>query len=325
MVSIILICLLASFLTSYLMVPLWARAARKVGLVGRDMNKPSKREVAEMGGVAVTAGFVAGVLTYIGLTTFYFKRTDGNLIYIFAALSTVLSVTIVGIIDDVLGWKAGLKQWQKPLLTLPIALPLMVVNAGETTMSLPVLGTVNFGILYPLLIIPLALTGAANGFNMLAGLNGLEAGMGAIILAILGYVAWQTGAGWVAVLALSMVFSLLAFLRYNWYPARIFPGNTFTYTVGATIASVAILGNMEKVAVVLYAPYFLELFLKARTGMRGECYGTPREDGTLAPPGEIQSLTHIVMGFGGLGERGVVAVILLAQALLGASVIYLMV
>ncbi|MDP2841599.1 MAG: hypothetical protein Q8O17_04910 [Candidatus Methanoperedens sp.] len=44
-------------------------------------------------------------------------------------------------------------------------------------MAFPFLGTLDIGLLYPLLIIPIGMIGASNAFNMLAGYNGLEAGM----------------------------------------------------------------------------------------------------------------------------------------------------
>ena len=289
---LLLVSFLVSFAVTYVTVPLWIRAAERIGLKGRDMHSPRKREVPEMGGLAVSAGFVAGVLFYIAFATFYFN-SNPELIYILAALATCLIIMTVGMLDDILGWKIGLRKWQKPLLTSVAALPIMAVNAGEHEMALPFLGSVDLGILYPLVVVPLAVTGAANGFNMLAGFAGLEAGMGVIILMTLGFVAWQTGSGWVAVIALCMVTALLAFLRYNWHPARIFPGDTLTYTVGALIAVVAILGNMEKIALFLFIPYFLEFLIKLRTRFRGECFGKPDQRGLLSPPGRVESLTHL--------------------------------
>lgn len=315
---LLLTCLAVSFLTTYILMPYWIRAAIKTGLVGKDQNKFEKPGVAEFGGIAIVAGFMAGVLTYIGLNTFYFNNPE-NLILILAAVSTILGITIVGMLDDLLGWKIGLAQWEKPLLTLPVALPMMVVNAGESMMNLPIVGAVDFGILYPLIIIPAGIVGAANGFNMLAGYNGLEAGMGAIILGALGFLAWQEGYSWVAVFSLCMVFSLIAFLRYNWYPARIFPGDTATYSIGAVIACVAIMGNMEKIAMWLFVLYFVEFLIKGKSKFKGECYGTPGEDGVLVGPEKSESLTHIIMKLGKFRERKLVVVILgiqLAIALL---------
>jgi UDP-N-acetylglucosamine--dolichyl-phosphate N-acetylglucosaminephosphotransferase len=272
-----------SFLVTYLLTPIWIRAAPHAGLVGKDMNKFQKPEVAEIGGIPLVAGFASGVLVYIALSTFYFKQ-NSFLISLLAALLTVLSMTIIGIVDDILRWKIGLKQWQKPLLTLPAALPVMAVNAGQSVMILPIIGSVDLGLLYPLLVIPVGVVGAANGFNMLAGYNGLEAGLGVIILSTLGFVSWMTGNSWVAMLSFSMVFALLAFLRYNWYPAKIFPGDTMTYSVGALIACVAVFGNMEKIAVVLFIPYVVDFLLPLRAKLKVEAFAKANPDNSLELP-----------------------------------------
>ncbi len=280
MEPLLLLSFAISFAVTFVLTPYWIKAAKRVGLVGKDMNKYDKPEVAEMGGIAVIAGFLAGIFYYIGLSTFYFKQNE-FIIYIFAAISCILIISIIGIIDDLLGWKIGLKQWQKPLLTLAAALPVSAINAGKSTMILPIVGQVDFGILYPLLIVPIGIAGASNGFNMLAGYNGLEAGMGIIIITALSYVAYLNGYPWVSVLGMCMVFSLLAFLRYNWYPAKVFPGDTLTYSVGALIACLAILGDMEKIAVLLFIPYYIEFILKLRSKLKAESFGKPKEDGTL--------------------------------------------
>ncbi|MFQ5800290.1 MAG: glycosyltransferase 4 family protein, partial [Candidatus Hydrothermarchaeales archaeon] len=286
---------IASFAVTFLLTPLWIRAASRAGLVGKDMNKYEKPEVAEIGGIPVVAGFMAGVLLYIALSTFYFKQ-NSFLILVLASALTVLSITVIGIVDDVLRWKIGLKKWQKPLLTVPAALPVMAVNAGQSAMSLPLVGSVDFGILYPLLIIPAGIAGAANGFNMLAGYNGLEGGLGVIILSTLGFVSWKTGNAWVTMIAFSMVFALLAFLRYNWFPAKVFPGDTMTYSVGALIACVAIFGNMEKIALLLFIPYFLDFLLPLRKGLKVEAFGKSSPDGSLEMPYEgIYDMAHFAI------------------------------
>lgn len=292
---LLFVCLVVGFFVTLFMTPLWIRAARRVGLLGKDMNKFHKPEVAEMGGIAVVAGFLAGVFVYIGLITFFFRAPD-NLISILAAISTVLIVTIIGMLDDILGWKRGLKQHQKILLTIPVAIPLMAVNAGESITYVPLLGMVDLGMIYPLLIIPVGIIGASNAFNLLAGYNGLEAGMGALILGALGLAAWQTGQGYVALLAAVGVFALLAFLFFNWFPAVVFPGDTLTYFIGALIACIAILGDLTRVALFLFIPYFMEFILKARGGFRKESFARPLGDNTLQPPYErAYGLEHLAI------------------------------
>jgi UDP-N-acetylglucosamine--dolichyl-phosphate N-acetylglucosaminephosphotransferase len=205
-------------------------------------------------------------------------------------------ITIIGMTDDLLGWKKGLVQWQKPLLVIPAAIPLMVINAGNTFMELPFLGEINWGIIFPLLIIPLAIVCASNGFNILAGYNGLEAGMGTIILITLGAFAYQTGKIEVAVLALCMVGALLAFLKFNWFPAKVFPGDSLTYPVGALIACIAIIGDLQKIALILFIPYIIDLLLVLRSRCKGEAFAKVYDDGKLdSPYKKITHLTHFAL------------------------------
>lgn len=318
---VLFICFVVGFFVTLLMTPVWIRAARKAGLLGRDMNKFQKPEVAEMGGIGVVAGFLAGVFVYIGLVTFFFRAPD-NLVFILAAISTVLIVTIIGMLDDILGWKTGLKQRQKILLTIPVAIPMMVVNAGESVTYIPLLGMVDLGIIYPLVLIPIGIIGASNAFNLLAGYNGMEAGMGALILGTLGLAAWQTGQGYVALLAAMGFLTLIAFLVFNWFPARVFPGDVLTYFIGVLIACIAVLGDLTRIALFLFIPYFIEFVLKARGGFRKESFARPLGDNSLQPPYEkIYGLEHLAVRIvrrikGKCFERDVTVFILGIEAVL---------
>jgi len=291
---LILAAIAISFFATIVLTKTWIRAARKFGLVGKDMNKLEKKEVAEAGGIAVLFGFLSGLFFYLFFITFVLE-SQRNTIEILAAISALLMAGFVGFIDDILGWKSGLKQWQKPLLMLPAAVPLMVTNVGHSTINLPIIGSLNLGIIYPLLFIPLGIMGAANSFNMLAGLNGLEAGMGFIIISTLGFVAYATGFAWVATIAILFAAALFAFLLFNKYPAKVFPGDSLTYSTGAFIAVIAIFADMERIALFLFIPFILEFILKARYWFKTESFGTPNFNGTLTPPEKISSLTHIFM------------------------------
>lgn len=282
-----------SFAVAFILTKRWIPIAHRAGIVGKDMNKPGRPEVAEMGGVPVFAGITSGLMFYIAVNSFVLNQRSLNL-PLFAALSTILVTTIVGIVDDSLGWKIGLKQWHKPLLTIPAAVPMMVAGVGFPIISLPLLGNINLGILYPLLIIPIGIVGASNGFNMLAGYNGLEAGMGVVILSAMSLYAYAIGESWVAMIGVSTIAALLAFLHFNWYPARVFPGNTLTYMVGAIMACMAILGNMEKLAIILFIPYYMDFILPLRAKMKTEAFGKVNDDGTLDKPYEkIYDVTHL--------------------------------
>jgi len=281
-----------SFLVTFVSLPSWIRRAVESGFVGRDVHKYG-REVAELGGIVVVLGAVVSLLLYVAFETFYFK--GDSLVFLLAAIAAILIATMIGMTDDMLGWRIGLRQREKVLLTFFVPVPIMAVNAGHSAMKLPFLGKVELGLAYPLLIVPLGIIGAANGFNMLAGFNGLEAGMGVIILSALGYLAWQVKAMSAVAVATCFTAALLAFLFYNRYPSRVFPGDVLTYPVGAAIAIVAILGNLERFAVMLFLPYYMEFLLKARGKFRPEWEGDVLGDGSLAVKEKIYSVPHIAI------------------------------
>lgn len=286
-----------SFIVTYVLTKLWIKLMLKEKLLVKDVNKFKNPLVPDSGGIAPLFGFIAGVLFYIGFSIFYFHRQI-HLVEIFALLTTILIIGFIGFLDDFTGgWKKGIKQWQKPLLTLPAALPLMAIKAGESTMMLPLVGQINLGYIYPLILIPIGIVGASQGFNMLAGLNGLSSGIAVIILSALGFIAWQLGISWVAIIAGAAVFALLAFLIFNKYPAKVFDGDVLLYPLGALIAGVAILANIEKAVLILFIPFIIELFIKAKHKFKSECFLIPQEDGSLKAGNKIGSLTHIVYLF----------------------------
>lgn len=289
-----------AFLTTLVLLPRFIRKARSIGLVGKDMNKYNKPKVAEAGGISFIFGFLFAILFYIFLETFYFSRGGGNLSLVFVIATTVLLAGFLGFIDDILGWKKGVRRLNKVLLTIPIGIPLMVVNAGHSVLYIPFMGNVNFGLLYPLVLVPIGIIGAANGFNMLAGYNGLEAGLGAIILATLGIVNLYTGTTWLALVSFMAVAALLAFLIFNWCPARVFPGDSLTYSVGALIAVVAILGNMERIGLILFIPFIIDAIISLLPEVRGigkvEAFGKINKDNSIEPPYKgIYDTTHFAI------------------------------
>ncbi|MFH1238437.1 MAG: glycosyl transferase family 4 [archaeon] len=294
---LLLISVLISFSLSVMILPIWIRKCKKIGLLWEDMNKfGHPKNVASSGGLCVVMGFVLGVLFYVALKTFIFGGTVKAL-EIFSLLSVILILGIVGLTDDLLGWKHnGLSSHLRVILALVASIPLVVINAGTHLMNLPFVGAIDFGILYPLILIPLGIAGATTTYNFLAGFNGLEAGQGILILSFLSYVAFVTGSPWLAIIGLCMVASLMGFYIYNKFPAKVFPGDIMTYAIGALIAGMAILGNFEKVAIVVFIPYFFEIILKLRGGLKKHSFGIPDKDGYLKMPyNKIYGLEHLAI------------------------------
>jgi UDP-N-acetylglucosamine--dolichyl-phosphate N-acetylglucosaminephosphotransferase len=278
--------------------PFWIRKAKTIGLVWKDMNKYEKpKNIAASGGIVVVLSFVLGVLFYIAVRTFSINFSDGVNLEIFALLSVILILSIIGIIDDLFGWRrGGLSKRTRIFLVLFASIPLVVINAGSSHLNLPFLGLVDIGIFYPLFFIPIGILGATTTYNFLAGFNGLEAGQGIIILSFLSYVAYITDSRWLSLIGLIMVSSLIGFWFYNKNPAKVFPGDSLTWSVGALIAIMAILGNFEKIAVFVFIPYIIEAILKLRGNLKKASFGKPNKDNSLEMPyDKIYGLEHLAI------------------------------
>ena len=293
---ILLVCFLISFFTVLFAVPLWIKKAKINDIVGRDIHKPDGRKIAEMGGVTVIVGFMFGILSYLAITTYYTFIESNHLITL-GILCTLLITTIIGIMDDMLGWKIGLRQYQKPLLTIVAAIPIAILFKDVSSLNIPFIGVINFGFLYSILIIPAVILISTNAFNMLAGYNGLEAGMGVIMLGALGILALANGQYWAGVISFIMVFALLAFLSYNHYPAQIFPGDSLTYSVGALIGIIAVVSSQIRVVFILFIPYLFEFVLKLRGKFQKQSFSKVNTDGGLYIDGfkEIFGLEHLAV------------------------------
>jgi len=282
-----------------------------LGISGIDVHKPDRPVTAEMGGLAVLFGLA------VGSTIFLFADfpEDGSFLSFAVGASTVGLVGVVGIADDLF----DIRQRYKPFMIVAATTPLMLFLLGRGSIYIPVIGSIDVRLLYPLVAVPLAVTTSANFTNMLAGFNGLEAGMAVISLGTLSFLSATTGSLTVAMLGALLAVAYLGFLFLNWYPARIFPGDTGTLTAGAAVAVIALLSKLEFVAVILSIPAAMDFTLKA---LRRRPFGGRKihgdaavePDGTLKPA-EYPTLVHAFMKVSPIKEKGLVLSILSMQAL----------
>ena len=307
-----------AFVVAFLGVPVLVFSARHKGIMGRDVNKQGKPLVAEMGGFAIFAGIASGMLLAL-LTISFYDRQFQLAVLLLAALASISFIALVGVFDDLF----KLRRRTKVILPVIASLPLMAVLAGHTSMFLPFLGQVEFGLFYVFLLIPLGITGAANAVNMSAGYNGLEAGIGAIASLALLAIALSIGSLPAAVILAACFGACVAFLKYNWFPAQIFPGDIGTYAIGCCLAAAVIVGNMEKYGVIVLLPAFYELaatvyYSLKRVARREVCHNPViTSDGKLAPPkgAERFTLAFVLLGRKPRSEPALVASMLALYAL----------
>jgi len=310
---------IVSFAVSFVGFPIIIPRLKRAGIVGKNMNSESKEEIPEMGGLVIAAGFGAGIVFAIFLRTFFDVFLAVSLTYILAVLSTVLIVVIIGVFDDLI----SISQRVKAFLPVFAALPLMAIKEGYSLMRIPFVGWVNFGIFYPLVLVPLGITGAANAVNMLAGFNGLEVGMGIVAvgsLAIIAYIIGQTAA---LIILMAVSGALLATLYYNWYPAKILVGDVGTLSIGAVIASAVIIGNYETAGAIIIIPYVIDFLIKAKNRFPARNWWGVYKNGKLyCPESGPVGLCQLIMKIcGGISERNLVLVLMGIEAVFGVVAI----
>lgn len=315
--AVSLVSIVGTSVTLWSISPLLAEA----GLTGKDLHKEEEPEIPEMGGLGMLVGIAGGLVFAIGAEAFLNVGTDS--VPLFAVLATVLIVSIIGVFDDLL----DISQVVKSISPLFAALPLMAIRAGATTLKIPFDGAVEFGILYPLLLVPLGVTGAANAVNMVAGFNGLELGVGIVAFTSLTIVAAVTASHTALLILVGGLGALIGAIFLNWCPAKILIGDVGTLTIGALMASAVIIGNFETAGVVVIIPYFLDFLLKASAGFPSRGWeGRLDDQGRLHCPDDTRpvSLPQLVMRVsGGIYECNLTKVIMGMEAVAGTFAVLL--
>ena len=294
--------------------------SRAAGMIGKDMHKAGKPAVPEMGGIAIVAGFVGATLVGLILHTFFGFQIQ--VAEVMAALLTVCIVAIIGIFDDVF----DMAQLTKTLLPLAASVPLVVVaiSLGHNAIAIPFVGSIDFGLIYPLLLIPVAVSVCSNLVNNLAGWNGAEAGMGLVMFATLAIVAFSHGQTEMTLICVAMFGALLGFLPYNWFPAKVFIGDVGTLSIGAALAAAVIISDLKSAGAILTIPYVVDFFLKAANKFP-KSFSELGADGKLhAPAGKTRGLGDLVLRVtGGLTERNLTLVLMGIEAVFAVIVLAL--
>ncbi len=317
---------LVLFLTPFLI-----RKMQAGGMVGTDVNKPDKRQVAELGGIAALFAFSVSVSFVVGLQKLLGDIAEPPFL---AAISVFFMAGMIGLIDDI----SNIKQRHKAVVVGFAALPLMLVHLGPDAIQLPFALALSFAssgyLVYWLVLVPIGVSGVANAMNMSAGYNGLESGQIAIVSGSLLVVSYLTGSSEFAIIVFaSLVGCALGLYYYNRYPARIFIGDIGTLGLGAAIGAGAILGHLEFYGLVAIGPAFYEAVATAYYGLRGEnghrraTYHSPviSPDGKLRPANGAAryTLANLLLSWRPMTEKGLVRALLSLYAGFGAIAIFL--
>ncbi len=185
-------------------------------------------------------------------------------------LFVFISYSLIGFLDDYLSIKQnqnkGLTQIQKLILQFIVALIFYILYRKYTNASSVLEITIlhikwNLDWFYGVFIL-LLLVGSSNAVNLTDGLDGLAGGLSAIAFLAFGLISW--GSYWIegyqdmGIFCFVLVGSIMGFLVYNTNPAKVFMGDTGSLTLGATLATIAILTNHELSLAVIGGIFVIE-------------------------------------------------------------------
>lgn len=218
--------LLAAAVT-YFAIPVVIKTALKKNLVDNpNERKMHKTPIPTLGGVAIFIGILCASAIWIG---YYYSL---ELLLIFVSV-TILFIT--GIVDDLTDMSA-LKK-----LAIQIFVSLIVAWCGVRIQSLGgIFGIYEIPVILQYLITIALVAGVTNAFNLIDGIDGLAGGITFINAIFLGLILLFSDKIEFAFIAFSLAGALLAFLKYNFNPAKIFMGDTGSLIIGFIMAVIGI-------------------------------------------------------------------------------------
>eukprot|EP01155_Anaeramoeba_flamelloides_P048180 Anaeramoba_flamelloidesc40882_g1_i1.p1 GENE.c40882_g1_i1~~c40882_g1_i1.p1 ORF type:complete len:392 (-),score=67.56 c40882_g1_i1:104-1237(-) len=260
----IVVCIFCYFFTLYLIketMPLLLKA----GIQGRDLHKPGTDPIPE------SIGIVSGPM-YLGCVillqiVYQIKLSEFN-----AGITSICFMVLLGFMDDVLNVRWRVKIY----LSFVSILPLIVAYSGSTYVLIPkfvkiVFSTahtaIDIGIFYKIFVTLFSVF-CTNSINILAGVNGLEVGQSIVIgVAVLVLNLFrlnpsdasmeQEYARFSILLILPFLAVSFAVLKFNWCPAKVFVGDTYTYFSGMVLAVVAVIGHFPEMLALFFIPQIL--------------------------------------------------------------------
>lgn len=248
-----LIALLSSWLLTY---PVRKLAIRWGVLDFPNYRKIHKKVTPRLGGLSIFMGALIGAL--------YLQPRHEHLPEI---LIGAIVIIVTGALDDKYSIRPAIK------LTGQLIAASFLISSGLIIerITLPIIGVIDLG-LFSVLVTVLWVVGITNAINLIDGLDGLATGVTGIALTSLFIMALIDGQVMAAYLCIVLIGANIGFLYHNFFPAKIYMGDTGSNFLGYMIAAVSMLGLFKNIAlfsfiipvIVLAVPIFDTLYAIVR-------------------------------------------------------------
>ncbi|MDU7068065.1 MAG: phospho-N-acetylmuramoyl-pentapeptide-transferase [Clostridium perfringens] len=227
---------------------------------GQNIRQEGPKSHLKKAGTPTIGGLIFIFATIITMFIMVGNPTDEAMI----ALYSFVGFGFVGFLDDLLKIikkkNEGLTSGQKMILLLIVSgfLTWYAYKYIGTSINIPFLnGQINFGLFYiPFVMFYFA--GVTNAVNLTDGLDGLATSVTVLVTTFLGIISYNLGHISLAIFCVALAGALLAFLRFNAFPARVFMGDTGSLALGGAVAMVALILKMPLILVLIGIIYVIE-------------------------------------------------------------------
>ncbi|MCY0874940.1 MAG: MraY family glycosyltransferase [Firmicutes bacterium] len=268
-----LVAAIIAFIIAYSLVPVMRRLALRTGFVDMPTErKAHKSPLPMLGGAAMLVGFLIATVV---IRHFFLKGAASTNEAFDGLIIGGVIMFCVGMVDDYAKTRSrDFPAWPKFLAQVIAAAILVYCGASIRGIQDPIHGTyyITFSSWFRDLITILWIVGIVNVFNFLDGLDGLAGGIAAMSASTLLIISIIKGDMSSAISAASLIGVTLAFLRFNFYPARIIMGDAGSTFIGYVLASIAVMGAFKSATIIsifvpvlaLGVPIFDAVFVVAR-------------------------------------------------------------
>lgn len=251
---------LISFAISVVLSPIIIPFLKKLKF-GQYVREEGVKEHLKKAGTPTMGGII--FLCSVTLTSLLYLKGNSEIVPI---LFLTLGFGLIGFLDDyikvVMKRSMGLKAWQKMALQIVVtgifAYYLIVYSEFGTETMIPFYGMITMPMWLFLPFLFIVVIGTVNGVNFTDGLDGLASSITVCVATFFTVVAIGTKSG-VSPVTCAVVGSLLGFLLYNVYPARVFMGDTGSLALGGFVASAAFMLKMPIFIVIVGVIYLVEV------------------------------------------------------------------
>ena len=234
-----------AYILGVFLVPLVISFSKKEGLVDvPNERKIHTKPISRIGGVAIWA---STMLTFLCLVFMSYYPYGSLLSGILLGSSLMF---LLGLTDDIYGLGAKFK------LFIQVAIATLVYLLGVQISEIPLFGGISLGwFSYPITL--LWIVGISNAVNFIDGVDGLAGSVitvSSVTLALIS-VAMVPAQPITALIAFILAGSMLAFLTFNFNPAKIFMGDSGALFSGFLLATLSIAGVMKGAALAVLLPF----------------------------------------------------------------------